>query len=101
MCLMLFVLIASVLSRVAHKKLLASEKTDIRYGMGRAKNKFRGRDGALREFDIPPILHIKHQNVLRQGISRMLTSAYVNLPFSLAPRLADKYPKHNHNQRNR
>jgi len=31
---MLFVLIASVLSRVAHKKLLASEKTDIRYGMG-------------------------------------------------------------------
>jgi len=78
---MMFVLIASVLSRVAHKKLLASEKTDHTLWRGRAKNKVRGRDGALREFDIPPILHIKHQNALRQGISRMLTSAYVNLPF--------------------
>ena len=65
MRLMLFALIASVLSRVAHKKLLASEKTDHTLWHGRAKNKVRRRDGALREFDILPILHIKHQNVLR------------------------------------
>jgi hypothetical protein len=62
---MMFVLIASVLSWVAHtKKLLASEKTDHTLWHGRAKNKVRGRDGALQEFDSPALLYIniKHRS---------------------------------------
>jgi hypothetical protein len=62
MRLMMFVLIASVLSRVAHtKNCWRQKKPIIHYGVV-CKKQGRGRDRALREFDISPVTHINIKN---------------------------------------
>ena len=61
----MFVLIASVLSWVAHTKKIAGVRKNRSYIMAWcAKNKVRGRDGALQEFDSPALLYIniKHRS---------------------------------------
>ena len=65
----MFVLIASVLSRVAHGKNCERQKKSIIHYGSACKKQVRGRDGALREFDIPLVLHVDIVYVLWQWMS--------------------------------